>query len=60
MDLLEDSASISRALEQLSKVFRQLVLPGQPQLYVSSSAHSCPPGPPPCETVGRSSPSADG
>lgn len=61
IDLLEDSArSISRALKQLSEVFRQVVLPGQLQLYVSSSAHSCPPGPPPYETAGRSSPSADG
>lgn len=61
IDLLEDSArSISRALEQLNELFRQVVLPGQLQLYVSSSAHSCPPGPPPCETAGRSSPSADG
>lgn len=61
IDLREHSArSISKALEQLSEVFRQVVLPGQLQLYVSSSAHSCPLGPPPCETAGRSSPSADG
>lgn len=34
-------------------------LPGQQQLCVSSWVHSCPPGPPPCETAGHSSPSAN-
>lgn len=39
---------------------RHVELPGQLQLCVSSSAHSCPPDPPPYETAGHSSPSADG
>lgn len=40
--------------------FRHVELPGQLQLYVSSSAHSCPPDPPPFETAGHSSLSVDG
>lgn len=35
-------------------------LPGRRQPCVSSSARSYPPGPPPYETAGRSSPFADG
>lgn len=40
--------------------FRWAELPGQLQLYVSSSAHSRPPDPPPYETVSHSSLSVDG
>lgn len=59
--LLADSyRSISEALQPLAEVFRRVVLPGQLQLYVSSSAHSCPPDPPPYGTAGHSSPAADG
>lgn len=46
------------AFELLTAVLGRL--PGQRQLYVSSSAHSCPPDPPPYETAGHSSLSADG
>lgn len=46
------------ASEMLTAVLDRL--PGQRQLYVSSSAHSCPPDPPPYETAGHSSLSADG
>lgn len=53
-------SDIWKAFKQMIEIPQRFNPPVQLLLCVSSSVHSCLPDPPPCGTVGHSSPSADG